>query len=408
MDPVDRVPNSHEEISSPDALRDVLRIARLSANAPFAQLGMAGNILAWSGDDEIARSLKDDAPLRELLAIAELHPSGTSVSLAGSTTTPWAASMQAVALTGPNAEAAWLVMVYDQEPSTNSVEHQKTADILEAAGSLAERLLDRALEDERIRDLSEKLRQSQAVLSRTSEQLEISNHELEQFAYVASHELVSPLRAVSVYAQLLNQVLSNVSLDAETDQKLESCVGEITRGIGLMSTQVQSLLELSSVNSTATVSEPVDIAEAVGNALATLAPQLEELNATVNIGDLPIVTGQLVPLQGVFANLFANSMRYREPGRPLEITVEASTSATHGRITVRDNGIGVTEADADRIFQLFERASTSTDGTGIGLALSRRIVESFGGTIGVESNVATGSVFWIELPSAALPLQQAS
>lgn len=168
-----------------------------------------------------------------------------------------------------------------------------------------------------------------------------------------------------------------------------------------MSTQVQSLLELSSVNATATTLEPVELSEAVGNALDTLAPQLEEANANITVEALPIVLGQLVPLQGVFANLVSNSLRYSHADRQLEIEVSASATTTHTRVTVRDNGVGVTEADADRIFGLFERASTTTDGTGIGLALSRRIVESFGGRIGVTSGIEEGSEFWVELSNAA-------
>ena len=390
MEMVDGTSNARREADTTNALQDLLRLARLSADAPFAQLCVGNEVLAWSSDTQ------QHHPTGDFATIAELHPANTPISIDGDFA-PWAASMQAAPLTGPSAEAGWLIVVADTESSFGP----SVTSTLDICASLAERTLDRSEEAHRLGDVGSQLRQSQADLRRSGEQLEISNRELEQFAYVASHELVAPLRAVSVYAQLLGQILAGTETDPATNQKVDSCIGEITRGVGLMSNQVQSLLELSSINSTKTSPEPVEADEVVGNALATLAPQLDEADAHVTTDQLSMIYGQVVPLQSVFANLISNALRYRHPDRKLAIHISSEDVGSHHRITVRDNGIGVTEADADRIFGLFERASTTTDGTGIGLALSRRIVESFGGRIGIEMDTDVGSVFWVELRKAA-------
>lgn len=394
MDVLESRRNSEDGDGNTDPLSDVLHIARLSAGSPFAQLCVGAEVVAWSGETP------EHLPLIEFATIAALHPAGTTIALRGDLPS-WAVSMRAISLTGPYAETAWLIVVAETE---DAFDPRSTA-MLESAGVMAEHWLDRTVEQERLNDVGALLRQSQSDLQRSSERLEISNSELEQFAYVASHELVAPLRAVSVYAQLLTQILAGEELTSTTTNKIDSCVGEITRGVNLMSTQVQSLLELSSVTPASAAPEPIHISEAVANALATLAPQLEELNAQVTVGNLPVAFGQLVPLQSIFANLFSNSLRYCHPHRPLAIVVDAIDDGEYSTIRVRDNGVGVTEADAERIFALFERGATNTDGTGIGLALSRRIVESFDGSIGVETGITTGSVFWVKLRNASEPLR---
>lgn len=385
--------SSDDEADQVDPLSDVLRIARLSADASFAQLCVGAEVVAWSGESD------EHQPLIEFATIAALHPPGATIALKGDLPS-WAVSMHAISLTGPYAEAAWLIVISRSE---DAFDNRATA-ILESVGVMAEHWLDRTVEQARLKDLSALLHQSQSDLQRSSERLKISNSELEQFAYVASHELVAPVRAVSVYAQLLTQILDGEDVEPATATKIHSCVSEITRGVSLMSNQVQSLLELSSVTSNSVTPEPIHIDEAVANALATLAPQLEEFDVQVVVGTMPIAFGQLVPLQSVFANLIANSLRYRHPDRTLRIQIDATDDGEYSTIRVRDNGVGVTEADADRIFALFERASTNTDGTGIGLALSRRIVESFDGSIGVEAKIETGSVFWVQLRKASEPL----
>ena len=167
-----------------------------------------------------------------------------------------------------------------------------------------------------------------------------------------------------------------------------------------MTRQVQALLELSNNELDADSAVPIELNMVVGAALDTLAQPLDEVGGQIHVDELPTVLAAPVPLQSVFANLFRNAIRYRSPDRPLRVRVTSSSTATGHRIEVADNGTGVAEVDKARIFEMFERASTSEDGSGIGLALSRKIVSLFGGTIGVESGATHGSVFWLEFPVA--------
>ena len=136
----------------------------------------------------------------------------------------------------------------------------------------------------------------------------------------------------------------------------------------------------------------------MSSALDTLSEPLDEANAIVMVDDLPTVQGREAPLQSVFANLIKNAVNYRHPDRRLELKISSTSSEGSCRITLADNGVGVQAGDRSRVFQLFERASTESPGTGIGLALSRRIVEAYGGEIGIEEGSPVGSVLWMELP----------
>ena len=159
------------------------------------------------------------------------------------------------------------------------------------------------------------------------------------------------------------------------------------------------MLEFSRAQGIASDLGAIDLRMVVSSALDTLAESIEQANAIVNIGDLPHVQGREVPLQSVFANLIGNAVNYRHPDRQLEIDIRSELGDGACRITVQDNGRGIDDEDQARVFQLFERATTEAPGTGIGLALSRRIIEAHGGEIGVERGSESGSLFWIELPA---------
>lgn len=168
-----------------------------------------------------------------------------------------------------------------------------------------------------------------------------------------------------------------------------------------MNQQVQYLLEFSRTQGTASSTEPVDVGDVVHSALDTLADSLEEANAVITVEEMPTVIAREVPLQSVFANLIKNAVTYRHPDRQLKLTISSETEDGNCRISIADNGVGIDAEDRSRVFQLFERASTDAPGTGIGLALSRRIVEAYGGEIGIEEDSPVGSTFWLELPAAA-------
>ena len=130
------------------------------------------------------------------------------------------------------------------------------------------------------------------------------------------------------------------------------------------------------------------------------------MDAQVTVSALPLVNGQAVQMQSIFHNLVANSIRYRNPSRPLKIEISGKTTEHESLVIVDDNGTGIAEADAERVFGVFERASTTNDGFGIGLALSRRIMEHFGGTITIDSLADVGACFALRFPLLGETLAQ--
>ncbi len=302
----------------------------------------------------------------------------------------WASSFLSVPITGPSAEEGFLAVARE-----NGSFEDHMVESLSRIAALVEEALDRGAERVHIADLSEALRSNQEQLQSTRDQLASTNADLEQFAYIAAHELVSPLRSVSIYAEVLEGFVSQCS---DTEQA-RMCAESIRKGVASMSQQVQYLLDFSRAQGMATDMETIDLTSVVSSALDTLAEPLEAADAVINLGDLPRIAGREVPLQSVFANLITNAVKYRHPDRRLEIDIRSDVKDGACRISIADNGVGIDDNDRARIFQLFERASTQPSGSGIGLALSRRIIEAHGGEIGIEEDTDEGSVFWLELPT---------
>ncbi len=249
-----------------------------------------------------------------------------------------------------------------------------------------------------------KAEQEAMVAARTAElraanaELERSNQQLEQFAYVASHDLQEPLRMIGSYAQLIDRRYAG-RLDSEGQEFL----GYITDGSRRMKAMVDALLAYSRVQRGELRRRPVAAAEAVAAALANLQRALAETGAEVTCGDLPTVSGDAALLATLFQNLIGNAVKYRHPERPPRITITARRDGAAGwRFAVADNGIGIPPEQAERIFRIFQRLHRPQDyaGTGIGLAISRTIVERHGGRIWVESDGAAGAVFRFTLPAA--------
>lgn len=301
----------------------------------------------------------------------------------------------AVPITGPSAESGWLAVANNSKVdlAASSVES------LGRVATLIEERLDRTVERIRLDQLGSVLRANQEELKVARDQLAATNTDLEQFAYIAAHELVSPLRSVAIYAEVLERLIPQD--DSDTADQARRCADAIRSGVTTMNQQVQYLLEFSRTQGTASSTEPVDVGDVVHSALDTLADSLEEANAVITVEEMPTVIAREVPLQSVFANLIKNAVTYRHPDRQLKLTISSETEDGNCRISIADNGVGIDAEDRSRVFQLFERASTDAPGTGIGLALSRRIVEAYGGEIGIEEDSPVGSTFWLELPAAA-------
>ena len=224
-------------------------------------------------------------------------------------------------------------------------------------------------------------------------ELEASNKDLQQFAYVASHDLQEPLRMVSSYVKLLGDRYKG-RLDTDADDFIGFAVDGATR----MQRLVEDLLAFSRVASRAKAFEPTDMAEVFQEVLANLAPSLQSANATVEAGDLPPVLGDRSQLGQLLQNLVVNGVKFHGPEPPL-VQVQAVRDGEGWRFTVADNGIGIDLAQAGRLFQIFQRLHRDEyPGTGIGLAVCKRIVERHGGRIWIESEPGKGSRFHFTIP----------
>lgn len=232
-------------------------------------------------------------------------------------------------------------------------------------------------------------------LEEATERLRRSNEDLEKFAYVASHDLQEPLRMVRSYLQLLDR-----RYGTELDGDAREYIGFAVDGAERMSDLIRALLDYSRTTSNEVEFEPVDMGEAAGAALENLHVAVEQADGSVEIGGLPLVMGNHVQLMRLLQNLIGNGIKYRAPGRSPEVRVSAERSGADWVFVVADNGIGIADQHAEQIFQIFQRlhARGEYEGTGIGLAVCRKIVEQHGGRIWVEGVPGEGSSFFFTLP----------
>jgi PAS domain S-box-containing protein len=227
--------------------------------------------------------------------------------------------------------------------------------------------------------------------------LDRSNRELEQFAYVASHDLQSPLRSVTGFLHLLSRRYQG-KLDPEADEFIAYAV----EGAERMHRLINDILAFSRVGTRGHPFEQVASEEPLAKALDNLRAEIEESGAEVTFGKLPVVTGDRNQLAQLFQNLVGNAIKYRKEGEPPRIHLAAEGKGAEWEFRVRDNGIGFDPLQAERIFQIFQRLHTSSEypGTGIGLAICRKIVERHGGRMWVETEPGQGSTFYFTLPKA--------
>lgn len=235
----------------------------------------------------------------------------------------------------------------------------------------------------------QKLGQQERELRAAVTELERSNGELEQFAYVASHDLQEPLRMVGSYTGLLKRRYAG-KLDAEADEFMDYAMDGVTR----MRALINGLLTYSRVGNEAKPLEETDSRAALDRALANLQAAISDRNASVLAGRLPTVMGNPLQLTQVFQNLVGNGLKFCKAQRP-EIRVDAERRGDEWVFSVRDNGIGIDPQYRDRIFLIFQRLHRRDeyDGTGIGLAICKKIVERQGGRIWVESEAGKGANF---------------
>lgn len=257
-------------------------------------------------------------------------------------------------------------------------------------------------------DISERKHAEQA-LTLQREHLARSNAELEQFAYIVSHDLRQPLRMIHSYIQILERRLSN-HLDEETRMMM----GFVTAGALRMDQMLVSLLDYSRVGRKGDPLALLPSREAVEEALRFLVPTIAESRAEIHIDDhpWPLVWASRDELTRLFQNLIGNAIKYREPDRPAVVNLQAQPHPEGWQFSISDQGIGIEPEQFNRLFKMFQRLHTreSYEGTGIGLAICRKIIEHHGGRIWVESAGAhQGSTFHLVLPApppSALPQEQ--
>jgi light-regulated signal transduction histidine kinase (bacteriophytochrome) len=230
-----------------------------------------------------------------------------------------------------------------------------------------------------------------------AEELTRSNRDLEQFAYVASHDLQEPLRKVASFCQLLQRRYQG-KLDDRADQYIAFAVDGAER----MQRLINDLLAFSRIGRLTTGFTEVDLSRVLSQVKSQLEPRMTE-GAELTWGELPAVKGEEPLLTTLFVNLIGNSLKFARPGVPVRVTVAAERDGDVWRLSVRDNGIGIEPEFAEKVFVIFQRLHSreTYEGTGIGLAIVKKITEYHGGAIELDTTVTEGAGFTITLPVAA-------
>ncbi|MGF1479524.1 MAG: PAS domain S-box protein [Cyanophyceae cyanobacterium] len=237
--------------------------------------------------------------------------------------------------------------------------------------------------------------QLQEQETRQRQELGRSNAALEEFAYVASHDLQAPLQTIASYAKLLERRYHN-----RLDAKAIRYIDYIVSGAQRMQTQIKDLLQYARVSSYKQPFAPTDLNEVLEQAIANLSLLIDQHQASIAVSELPTVMADCSQLVQLFQNLLSNAIKYHSENLPV-IRVESTRQANRWIITVSDNGIGIDPKYFERIFQVFQRLHTQEEysGNGIGLAICKKIVEYHGGEIWVYSSVGQGSRFSIAFPN---------
>ena len=250
----------------------------------------------------------------------------------------------------------------------------------------------RALREKQERGLRHQVEQD---LAKKVDELARSNADLEQFAYVASHDLQEPLRMVTAYTQLLGE-----RYRGKLDENADKFIGYASEGAQRMQVLIHDLLAFSRIGRNGFTSGSVDCNAVLEEILQTLASAIQESGAGVTHADLPVVWADRTHVAQVFQNLIGNAIKFRGKEPPV-VSVRAERADRHWLFSVSDNGIGIAPEYAESVFVVFQRlhARSKYAGNGIGLAICKKIVEHYDGKIWMESQAGQGSTFKFTMPS---------
>jgi signal transduction histidine kinase len=267
------------------------------------------------------------------------------------------------------------------------------ADLYRTSNALREEIGERRLAEERIRQLNDEL-------SERVEQLGVANAELESFSYTVSHDLRAPLRQVSGFAALLKQAVRSAS-QAEADEYVQLIEDAVTRMGGL----IDDLLSFSRMGRVELKRSAVDLASLVAQVRQTLGPAAAGREIRWSVGELPEVQGDPAMLRQVLASLLDNAVKFTRPRASAEIEIGARREGDHFVLFVRDNGVGFDPRHADKLFGVFQRLHTRAEfeGSGIGLASVRRIIQRHGGHTWAQSVLGEGTAVYFSLPATGNP-----
>jgi two-component system, LuxR family, sensor kinase FixL len=245
-----------------------------------------------------------------------------------------------------------------------------------------------------IRDIRER-KATERRLASYAVQLQRSNQELENFAYVASHDLQEPLRKIQAFGERLR-----IKADAELSPESQDYVVRMQNAASRMQTLINDLLTFSRVARTEQSFTAVDLTQVVHAVLSDLEQRIRESGGQLIVEPLPTIQAAPLQMRQLFQNLISNSLKYHRPSEPLVIRVTANIEDDYCELTVADNGIGFDNKFRERIFGIFQRlhGRTEYEGTGIGLAICRKIVERHHGTVTASGERGNGATFTIRLP----------
>jgi PAS domain S-box-containing protein len=296
---------------------------------------------------------------------------------------------------GHTTDVLYNAVVYRNEAGQAQGVFAAARDVTERKRAEAELTRYRERLEELVQQRTSELETANAHLRRTTAELASSNQELEQFAYVASHDLQEPLRAVTGYLGLIEKQLGD-HLEDKARHHLDGAV----QGASRMHTLITDLLALSRVGTRGQALELADLNAALDQALEGLGASVRETGSRITRDPLPILSVDASQMAQLFQNLIGNALKFRGE-RPPEIHVSAERKPGQWVFGVRDNGIGIESQYFERIFLIFQRLHTRRhySGTGIGLAICKKIVERHGGAIWVESQPGQGSTFYFSIPN---------